>query len=284
MSYIIGLLGSGTMGTSIAQLLALKSDQDISKIHVYAKENRLEGLKSKIGLFLDKQIKRKKADGNLIGLFEDKFVFTSDLESLGVSDIVIEAITESLDTKKMIVTELSQYLEGDSVIASNTSSLSITEISASHSKPENVIGLHFFNPATVMELNEVITGLTTSQETLDKTIKFSKFLGKVPVVVNESPGFVVNRMLIPMINEAITVLAEGVASAEDIDKAMKLGANHPMGPLSLADFIGNDVNLSIMTTLFKETGDPKYRPHPLLRKMVRANHLGRKTKKGFFEY
>ena len=169
-------------------------------------------------------------------------------------------------------------------MASNTSSLSITELACLSSNPANVIGLHFFNPAPVMMLTEIIKGLMTSQTTIDWAINFSRNLGKEPVLVTESPGFIVNRMLIPMINEAIGILAEGVASAEEIDKAMCLGANHPIGPLALADLIGNDVNLSIMETLHMETGDPKYRAHPLLRKMVRANWLGRKTGTGFFKY
>jgi 3-hydroxybutyryl-CoA dehydrogenase len=170
------------------------------------------------------------------------------------------------------------------IIASNTSSLSITAFSSLFPIPKNVVGLHFFNPAPVMELVEIVVGHVSCDLVINQLKEFTSKLGKSPVVVNEAPGFVVNRMLIPMINEAVSILAEGVASAEDIDRAMKFGAHHPMGPLALADLIGNDVNLSIMETLYKETGDPKYRAHPLLRKMVRANHLGRKTKKGFFEY
>jgi 3-hydroxybutyryl-CoA dehydrogenase len=170
------------------------------------------------------------------------------------------------------------------VIATNTSSLSITELASITKNPENVVGLHFFNPAPVMKLVEIIVGLSTSNETATWAFKFAKGLGKEPVLVNEAPGFIVNRMLIPMINEAIGILAEGVATAEEIDRAMKFGANHPIGPLALADLIGNDVNLSIMETLHNETGDPKYRAHPLLRKMVRANRLGRKTGIGFYRY
>jgi 3-hydroxybutyryl-CoA dehydrogenase len=162
--------------------------------------------------------------------------------------------------------------------------LSITAFASVLPNPKNVVGLHFFNPAPVMELVEIVVGHETHPEIISKLQVLTKALGKSPVVVKEAPGFVVNRMLIPMINEAVSILAEGVATAEDIDKAMKFGAHHPMGPLALADLIGNDVNLSIMETLYSETGDPKYRAHPLLRKMVRANHLGRKTKKGFFEY
>ena len=179
---------------------------------------------------------------------------------------------------------LNTVLAKNTILATNTSSLSITELSCFFENPSNVIGLHFFNPAPIMQLTEVISGLLTSQETIDWTMAFAANLGKSPVLVNEAPGFIVNRMLIPMINEAIGILAEGVACAEEIDRAMCLGANHPIGPLALADLIGNDVNLSIMETLYSETGDPKYRAHPLLRKMVRANRLGRKTKHGFFMY
>ncbi|MGH8396120.1 MAG: 3-hydroxyacyl-CoA dehydrogenase NAD-binding domain-containing protein, partial [Pseudomonas sp.] len=199
-------------------------------------------------------------------------------------DIFIEAVAEDIGTKRLVFAELSKVSGADTMLASNTSSLSVTHLASLTKYPENVIGLHFFNPATVMKLAEVITGLTTSRATVDRALDFARQLGKDPVLVNEAPGFIVNRMLIPMINEAIGILAEDVATAEEIDKAMRLGANHPIGPLALADLIGNDVNLSIMETLHNETGDPKYRAHPLLRKMVRGNLLGRKTGRGFFSY
>ncbi|WP_028487986.1 3-hydroxyacyl-CoA dehydrogenase family protein [Thiothrix lacustris] len=282
MNYKVSIIGSGTMGLSIAQLLA--STETVNHIQIITRKDKIEASQSTIESFLNKQIKKKKLPPILIDSFHDRFTFSYDYTLLRNSNLIIEAITENIEKKKSLLAEISEYTNDDSIIASNTSSLSITELSTAYKIPSKVIGIHFFNPATIMELNEIIVGFTTDKETLNEALEFSRKLGKESVLVNESPGFIVNRMLIPMINEAITILAEGVASAEDIDKAMKLGAHHPMGPLALADFIGNDVNLSIMETLFKETGDPKYRPHALLRKMVRANFLGRKTKQGFFKY
>lgn len=282
MNFNITIIGTGTMGISIAQLLS--TNLIANSITVLSKKENIGNAKSVIEEFILKQISKKKIEESYLDSFKKRFIFTSDYQSLSNSNFIIEAIIENLEKKKKLFNEISEYTNDDTIIASNTSSLSITELSTAYKNPNKVIGLHFFNPATIMELNEITFGFITDKETIDKTLEFSNKLGKQPVLVNESPGFIVNRMLIPMINEAISILAEGVASAEDIDKAMKLGAHHPMGPLTLADFIGNDVNLSIMETLFKETGDPKYRPHALLRKMVRANYLGRKTKQGFYKY
>ena len=186
--------------------------------------------------------------------------------------------------KKAVFAELDSVCKPEAILATNTSSLSITEIASATQRPHQVIGMHFFNPVPMMKLVEVIKGLATSDETKATIVELCGTLGKTPVEVSEAPGFVVNRILIPMINEAIGILADGVATAEDIDAAMKLGANHPIGPLALADLIGNDVNLAIMETLYQEFGDAKYRPHPLLRKMVRGGYLGKKTGKGFFDY
>jgi 3-hydroxybutyryl-CoA dehydrogenase len=282
MNYEVSIIGSGTMGLSIAQLLA--TNTTASHVQIITKKDRLEAANSVIESFLSKQIRKKKLDTSLMDDFKKRFTFSSNYDDLEKSNLIIEAITENIEKKKALLNEISEYTNNKAIVASNTSSLSITELSTAYKHPNKFIGIHFFNPATIMELNEIIVGFTTDENTLNQALEFSRKLGKEPVLVNESPGFIVNRMLIPMINEAISILAEGVASAEDIDKAMKLGAHHPMGPLTLADFIGNDVNLSIMETLFKETGDPKYRPHALLRKMVRANFLGRKTKQGFFKY
>jgi 3-hydroxybutyryl-CoA dehydrogenase len=231
-----------------------------------------------------RMVAKKRLDSEAASRFVSKIHLAEDYDALRRARCIIEAVSENIGAKRELFTQLVRVTGADTILASNTSSLSITELASLTSNPANVVGLHFFNPAPVMKLTEVIAGLTTSQATLEWALDFARQLGKDPVLVNEAPGFIVNRMLIPMINEAIGILAEGVASAEEIDKAMRLGANHPIGPLALADLIGNDVNLSIMETLHNETGDPKYRAHPLLRKMVRANRLGRKTGFGFFKY
>jgi 3-hydroxybutyryl-CoA dehydrogenase len=199
-------------------------------------------------------------------------------------DMIIEAATEDMEGKKALFEELDKLVKPEAILATNTSSLSITEIAAVTSRPDKVIGMHFFNPVPAMKLVEIIKGLATSEETKKAVVEMAEKLGKTPVEVEEAPGFVVNRILIPMINEAIGILYDGVADAEGIDNAMKLGANHPMGPLALGDLIGLDVCLAIMNVLYTEYGDPKYRPHVLLKKMVRAGKLGRKTGEGFFKY
>ena len=279
----VGVVGVGTMGKGIVQLLA-QSDNISSVIWkgrtVEGTQLALSGLKSR----WDRLIVNERFDSASVSAFIDKISITHSYEDLSNAACIIEAVSEDMTAKKEVFDNLAKITNPDIIFASNTSSLSITEIACLTRNPANVVGLHFFNPAPVMVLTEVIKGLMTSQTTIDWAMNFSRSLGKEPVLVTESPGFIVNRMLIPMINEAIGILAEGVASAEEIDKAMCLGANHPIGPLALADLIGNDVNLSIMETLHIETGDPKYRAHPLLRKMVRANRLGRKTGSGFFEY
>jgi 3-hydroxybutyryl-CoA dehydrogenase len=210
--------------------------------------------------------------------------FTTELQEANDADLVVEAIIEKIEAKQSLFAELDGICKESAIFASNTSSISITAIAQSTKRADRFIGMHFFNPATVMKLVEVIRGIHTSDETFEAIFSLSEKIGKTPVKVEETPGFVVNRLLIPMINEAVGLLTEGVASASDIDSAMKLGANHPMGPLELADLIGLDVCLAIMDTLYQETHDTKYRAHTLLRKMVRGGLLGRKTKKGFYEY
>lgn len=277
----ICVIGSGTMGNGIVQTFATKGHKVVIKGH------RQESLDKAIAS-LDKGLSKLVEKGKITS--EDKEITMSNIsttlsyEDIKDADLVIEAIVEDIKVKETVFKELDEICEDKTILATNTSSLSITEIASFTKRPEKVIGMHFFNPVPVMKLTEIITGQKTSVETFDTVFKIASDIGKVPVKVEESPGFVVNRILVPMINEAVGILSENVASKEDIDESMKLGANHPIGPLALADLIGLDVCLAIMEVLYNEFSDSKYRPHPLLKKMVRANNLGRKTGKGFYEY
>ena len=276
---IVGIIGAGTMGSGIAQAFAQCEGFQVCLCDITA-ELAARG-KGRIENQLTKRVQKGKMTADAAQAILER-ITTGTKDICGDCELIVEAAFESMDVKKQTFTELMAIAKPTCIFASNTSSLSITEIGAKLDRP--LIGMHFFNPAPVMKLVEVIAGINTPRELVDRVKAIAVSLGKTPVEVNEAAGFVVNRILIPMINEAVGVYAEGVASAEDIDTAMKLGANHPIGPLALGDMIGLDVVLAIMEVLQAETGDPKYRPHPLLKKMVRGGLLGVKSGQGFFTY
>ncbi len=279
----VSILGRGTMALGIVQIFA-ERDFDVNVWVRSIDESNPRASVAPIAKTLEKLVAKEKITAEQKDKTLANITITTNLDDVADSDLVIEAISEDMQVKKETFKKLDELCKESTILATNTSSLSITEIANSTGRPDKVIGMHFFNPVPLMKLVEVIKGLATSEETKDAIIELSKSLGKTPVEVAEAPGFVVNRILIPMINEAVGILADGVATAEDIDEAMKLGANHPIGPLALGDLVGLDVCLAIMDVLYSEYQDPKYRAHPLLRKMVRANLLGRKTGKGFFAY
>jgi len=277
----IGVIGAGTMGSGIAQVGALSG---LSVVMLDVDEKRVAKGRDAIAGGLERLVKKEKLSAAERDAALGRLRGTTDYGALGAGDFIVEAATEDEALKLKILRQVDAAAKNDAVLATNTSSISITRLAAAMKRPARFVGLHFFNPVPLMSLVEVVRGRTTDDSTVEAAVALAKRLGKTPVVVKDSPGFVVNRLLCPMLNEAVLAYGEGVASAKDIDEAMKLGCNHPIGPLALADLIGLDVVLAVMEVFHREFKDPKYRPAPLLKEMVSAGKLGRKAGRGFYTY
>ena len=277
----MAVIGAGTMGRGIAQVFA-QTGYDVCMCDVVPAA--LESAMGQINKMLGRAVEKGKMSADDAASAKEKLHPTAKLADIGQRPLIVEAATEKLEIKLELLKEAQKYLSDGGLLASNTSSISITQLAAETDHPDRFIGMHFFNPVPLMQLVEVVKGLQTSDETVERTVAIAREVGKTPVLCNDHPGFVSNRVLMPMINEAIFALQDGVAEAEAIDEIMKLGMNHPMGPLALADLIGLDVCLFILEVLHRDLGEDRYRPCPLLRKIVQAGRLGRKSKQGFYSY